>query len=180
MRTKILVVVFSAAILGAAVLVGSVAATTKGSEHGSRKDHLQGAGHGTHSGGARLAGASHGGRLLTTTLTGDQEVPGPGDPDGTGTAIITLNSGQGEVCFEISVSDITLPATAAHIHQAPAGEAGDIVVTLTPPDESGTSSGCVTGVDRALVKDIRKNPAGYYVNVHTSDFPSGAIRGQLG
>jgi hypothetical protein len=49
---------------------------------------------------------------------------------------------------------------------------------LTPPDESGTSSGCVEA-DRGLIKDIRKNPAGYYVNVHTTEFPGGAIRDQL-
>ncbi|MCA1850177.1 MAG: CHRD domain-containing protein, partial [Acidobacteria bacterium] len=41
-----------------------------------------------------------GGRRLTATLTGAAEVPGPGDPDGTGTAVITLNQGQNEVCFE--------------------------------------------------------------------------------
>ena len=122
---------------------------------------------------------SHGGAGLTAVMTGEQEVPGPGDPDGTGVAHITLNQGLGEVCWDITVSGITLPATAAHIHEAPAGIAGDIVVTLSPPDETGTASGCATDVDRSLIKDIRKNPSEYYVNVHTTDFPSGAIRGQL-
>jgi hypothetical protein len=126
-----------------------------------------------------LAGsASAGGRPLSTDLSGAEEVP-PADPDGTGFAHLTLNSGLGEVCWSITASDITLPATAAHIHEAPAGENGDIVVTLSPPDESGTASGC-TVADRALVKDIRKNPSDYYVNVHTTDYPGGAIRGQLG
>lgn len=120
-----------------------------------------------------------GGRTFTTALLGANEVPGPGDPDGSGTATITLNEGQQEVCFTITVSDITLPATGAHIHEAPAGVAGPIVVTLTPPDESGTSSGCVSGVDRGLIKDIRQNPEEYYVNVHTTDYPSGALREQL-
>lgn len=125
----------------------------------------------------RLAGSSAGGVTLTAALLGENEVP-PADPDGSGTAIVTLNSGQGVVCFEISVSNIALPATGAHIHLGEAGVNGDIVVPLTPPDESGTSSGCVEA-DRGLIKDIRKNPAGYYVNVHTTEFPSGAIRGQL-
>lgn len=123
--------------------------------------------------------ASAGGRTFSTTLSGANEVPGPGDPDGSGTAVITLNQGQGEVCFSITVSDLTLPATAAHIHEAPPGVAGPVVVTLSPPDETGSSSGCVSDVDKALIKDIRKSPAEYYVNVHTTDYPGGAIRGQL-
>ena len=114
---------------------------------------------------------------LTATLLGENEVP-PADPDGSGAAVVTLNSGQGVVCFEISVSNIALPATGAHIHEGAAGVNGGIVVSLTPPDESGTSSGCVEA-DRGLIKDIRKDPAGYYVNVHTTEYPSGAIRGQL-
>jgi hypothetical protein len=125
----------------------------------------------------RLAGSSTGGVALTAALLGQNEVP-PADPDGSGTAAVTLNSGQGVVCFEISASNIALPATGAHIHQGEAGVNGPIVVALTPPDESGTSSGCVDA-DRGLIKDIRKDPTGYYVNVHTTEFPSGAIRGQL-
>jgi CHRD domain len=42
------------------------------------------------------------GRPFATTLTGAAEVPGPGDPDASGTAFITLNQGQGEICFELS------------------------------------------------------------------------------
>ena len=131
---------------------------------------------------ALLAGvspvAARGGRPLSTALTGAAEVPGPGDPDGSGKATLTLNQGQGEICFKITVSNITLPATGAHIHEAPAGAAGSIVVFLTPPDASGSSSGCVS-VARALVKEIRKHPSGFYVNVHNANFPAGAVRGQL-
>jgi hypothetical protein len=116
------------------------------------------------------------GRRFSTTLTGAAEVPGPGDPDGSGTATVTLNQGQSEICFEITVSGIA-PATAAHIHVAPAGVAGPVVVPLTPPT-SGSSSGCVS-VDPGLIKAIRQNPSAYYVNVHNADFPAGAVRGQL-
>lgn len=125
----------------------------------------------------RLADADQGGRPLTATLTGDAEVPGPGDPDGTGSASVTLNQGQGTVCFELSVQDIA-PAFAAHIHVGEAGVAGPFVVTLAPPT-SGTSSGCVLDVDKDLIKAIRQNPEGYYVNVHNGDHPPGAVRGQL-
>ena|SRR5215207_2583824 len=123
--------------------------------------------------------AADGGRQFTTTLTGAAEVPGPGDPDASGTASITLNPGQGEVCFEITVSNITLPATGAHIHVGTVTEFGPVVVGLTPPDASGTSSGCVSA-DRDLIKAIIQNPENYYVNVHTLPlYGAGAVRGQL-
>ena len=120
--------------------------------------------------------AKHGGHKLSTTLTGAAEAPGPGDPDGSGSATIRLNHGQGQVCYSLTVSNIAT-ATAAHIHRGAPGVAGPIVVTLDAP-ASGSSSGCVSA-DRALVKDILKNPADYYVNVHNAEFPGGAVRGQL-
>ncbi|MDQ3671669.1 MAG: CHRD domain-containing protein [Actinomycetota bacterium] len=123
---------------------------------------------------AAVAGA--GGAPLSTTLTGAAEVPGPGDPDGSGTASLTLNPGQEEICYELTVSNIA-PATAAHIHEAPAGVAGSVVVGLVPPT-SGSSSACATA-DRELVLDILQNPSDYYVNVHNAPYPAGAVRGQL-
>ncbi len=133
---------------------------------------------------ARLDVADHGGRPLSTELTGAAEVP-PGDLDGSGTATITVNPGQEEVCWEIRVQGITLPATAAHIHVGAAGTAppNNVVVTLSPPvagldPTSGFSSGCTT-VERDLALAILKNPENYYVNVHNDDFPTGALRGQL-
>ena len=122
---------------------------------------------------------NRGGRPLSTMMTGAAERPGPGDPDGTGTATIRVTPGLGRVCFVLNVADITLPAAAAHIHIAPPTDPGPVVVTLVPPDASGTSQGCVS-TTRALVKAILKSPSAYYVNVHTSDYTGGAVRGQLG
>lgn len=119
-----------------------------------------------------------GGTLLTVGLTGAAEVPGPGDPDGTGTALFRLREGEGRICWSITVSNITLPAIGAHIHQGAAGVAGPVVVPLTPPDATGMSAGCVV-VPRALVSAILASPATFYANVHTTDFPAGAVRGQL-
>ena len=90
--------------------------------------------------------------------------------------MFTLNHGQGEVCFELTAENID-PATAAHIHVAPVGVPGPIVVPLTPPTD-GSSSGCVS-VDRELIKQLIQAPGEYYVNVHNPAFPAGAIRGQL-
>jgi hypothetical protein len=126
---------------------------------------------------ASTSTATAGGRPLSSDLTGAAEVPGPGDPDGTGVAEITVNPGLGVICYEITVADID-PATLAHIHFAPAGVAGPVVVNFSPPT-TGSSSGCAEDVDRAIAKNILKNPDQYYVNVHNAAFPSGAVRGQL-
>lgn len=121
---------------------------------------------------AQALPAAAGGRPLDATLTGAAEVPVTGDPDGSGSASVTLNQGLGEVCWDITFAGIAAPV-AAHIHVGEAGVPGPVVVPLN------TSSGCVDGVDKDLIKDIRQNPSDYYVNVHNADFPGGALRGQL-
>ena len=123
------------------------------------------------------AAGDRSGRPLSTGLTGAEEVPGPGDPDGSGTALLRVNPGRGTLCYRLSVQEIA-GATGAHLHEAPTGEAGPIVVPLQPPSD-GTSSGCVN-IGRALAHDIVRDPSDYYVNVHNAAFPKGALRGQLG
>lgn len=125
---------------------------------------------------AATVAAQSGGRPLGAMLTGSEEAPGPGDPDGSGVVSLTLNYGQGEICYWLSVEDIA-PATMAHIHIAPAGFPGPVVVPLAPPTD-GASSGCAE-VDRELIKAIMQSPEAYYVNVHNAEFPAGAVRGQL-
>ncbi len=123
------------------------------------------------------------GRPLSTTLTGAAEAPGPGDPDASGFASITLNQGQHEVCFDLNWENIDGTVTASHIHVAPPGTPGPVVVPLFVDQSfpgTGTASGCVAGVDEELIKAIRQDPAAYYVNIHSTVFPAGAIRGQLG
>ena len=148
-----------------ALAVGSTLVATASAQDGHGNGNGNGHGHGT--------------VVLTTTMTGAQEAPGPGDPHGIGTAVITLIPSTSQICWYLQVSNLSSPAIGAHIHVAPAGVPGPVVVSLTPPDASGTSQGCTT-VDPALIAAIIANPANYYVNVHTVDFPAGAIRGQLG
>jgi CHRD domain-containing protein len=102
-----------------------------------------------------------------------------GDLDSIGSATL-LFDGSTTVCFGLTVNNIVAP-TAAHIHRGLAGVNGPIVVTLVAPvnGNPGASSGCVTNVDSALSTEIRGNPGRFYINVHTSSFPNGALRGQL-
>jgi hypothetical protein len=126
---------------------------------------------------AAAAGAQEGGRPFTTSLTGAAEKPGPGDPDGAGTAEIRVNAGQNQVCYTITVSNIDA-ATMAHIHRGGVDVAGPVVVNFQAPT-GGSSNGCVE-VARDLAQEIIRSPAGFYVNVHNAAFPAGAVRGQLG
>lgn len=113
---------------------------------------------------------------LEATLSGAEEVPGPGDPDGGGSAEITIVDRTDNLCYELAVRNIE-PATAAHIHRGAPGVAGPPVVTLDAPTD-GESNGCLS-VASELVDEIEANPAGFYINVHTAPFPNGAVRGQL-
>jgi hypothetical protein len=142
---------------------------------------------------AAVGGGGGGGggnaRIVTfdISLSGAAEAPGPGDPDGTGVAQVNVfakGAGGRTICYAIAVDLITLPATAAHIHEGAAGVAGPVVVPLAPPQPfgsgtTGVSAGCITGLSSSLVRNIAQHPELYYVNVHTSDFPAGAVRGQL-
>src|SRR5436190_3469009 len=119
--------------------------------------------------------ASAGGRPLHADLSGANEVPAA-DPNGTGTADLTLNQGRGRICLDIETQNIATPILQ-HIHRGVAGTNGPIVVDFTSL-LAGGGDGCVSA-DRALVKAIRKNPQGYYFNVHSTEFPGGAVRGQL-
>jgi Rieske Fe-S protein len=126
------------------------------------------------------ASGDEGGVPFTVELTGEAEVtsagvPNQGDLDGGGTATVTVNPGQREVCWSIEVADVA-PIMMAHIHSAAATTTGPIVVPLNPYEGGCTE---VTEVSRALALDIVRNPSSYYVNVHNMDFPAGALRGQL-
>jgi hypothetical protein len=114
---------------------------------------------------------------MTIQLSGGAEVPGPGAADGSGTANLTIDHDKGEVCYEITVKGIQDP-TAAHIHAGASGTSGGVKVPFMKAAD-GTWKGCASA-DKALLIDIMQNPGNYYVNVHNTEFPNGAIRGQLG
>lgn len=114
---------------------------------------------------------------MTTGLSGAAEVPGPGAPNGAGTASITVDSARGQVCFSLTATGTDTP-TMAHIHKGAVGVAGPVIVALDPP-ASGSSSGCKPA-EPEVITALLATPTDYYVNVHTAAFPKGAMRGQLG
>ena len=120
-----------------------------------------------------------GGRPFTTVLLGSNEVPAAVNSDLTGTAKVTINLGQSELCWDLDYTT-SQHVIAAHIHHAPAGVAAPVIFGFFNPPASSVpvNSGCREG-DPALLRDIAMHPENYYVNVHTTTFPGGAGRGQL-
>lgn len=116
-----------------------------------------------------------GATILNADLRGAEEVPGPGAPEGAGTARLVLTP-DGRVCADLATTKID-PATAAHVHSGGKGVAGPVVIPLPTPKD-GRASDCVTG-DPAAVAKVVADPGNHYVNVHTAAQPNGAVRGQL-
>jgi hypothetical protein len=123
------------------------------------------------------AGPGNQNATLRVTMTGIQEVPGPGDADGTGTVEVRVSPHDGQICWDLYARGIDA-ATAAHVHRGEAGVAGPVVAMLTTPDAGGHSQGCAA-LDPGLAREIANQAHGFYVNVHNAAFPNGAIRGQL-
>jgi CHRD domain len=118
---------------------------------------------------------------LDAKLTGKTEVPGPGSKKGKGAITVAMKPTKKKVCFELEVSKLDT-ITDGHIHKGAEGVAGDIKVPLFVGQElegTGAYDGCVKNVKKKLIKKIIKRPENYYVNIHTVQFPDGAIRGQL-
>jgi hypothetical protein len=107
------------------------------------------------------------------TLTGAQEVPGPGDSNGRGEFSWSVDGTT--LCYLLSAKRIGT-AAAAHIHRAKVGVAGDVVVPLMAPNKA--SADCVT-ISSGLATALKTHPRRFYVNVHNVAHPTGAIRAQL-
>jgi hypothetical protein len=127
------------------------------------------------------------------TLSGDNEVP-PVVTDTSGTAIFHVNQDWTEIRFKLDVNDAdnVLGAAGAHLHCAPAGQNGGVVVFLAgsfPPGYDGdiqlrgtlNDSNIINpacGADIAELVDSML-AGNVYVNVHSTAVPSGVIRGQV-
>ncbi|HET8777067.1 MAG TPA: CHRD domain-containing protein [Candidatus Limnocylindria bacterium] len=115
---------------------------------------------------------------LTADLAGVTEGENPGNPDGSGSATITLDPETGDVCWDMTADGIGA-VTQSHIHTGGEGASGPVLIPLDVDGFDGTTEGCTSDVAAADIQMVLDNPAGFYVNLHTEDFPAGAIRGQL-
>jgi hypothetical protein len=133
----------------------------------------------------------------TATLAGDNEVPPTGSP-GTGMADFTLNGDM--LSISVTFSDLTAPATAAHIHCCGPIGVNEIVAVPFTPFPSATSGSFMATVDLTQVGTYNAafitqeggtvadaeagliaalNSGDTYSNIHDMNFPGGEIRGQI-
>ncbi len=116
-------------------------------------------------------------------------------PMNTGQEVIIVNTGASgsfeywidgsQLCYEMSVKNLSMAPFAAHIHPGPRQVAGPVAVPLmTPPAATSTVSECITANDAGIMTNaelaaIAADPGAFYVNVHTTNYQPGEIRGQL-
>ncbi|MFJ2770617.1 CHRD domain-containing protein [Streptomyces sp. NPDC087300] len=124
------------------------------------------------------------GGKLRALADGGQEVPGgdpakSGDPDGHSTTFLYPEGSR--VGYSLAWVNTGAPL-AAHLYEGVLGQNGDVRLPLfvSPvPKNIFAVSGSVDAPDAALLARLKKNPTGFYANLHTAKFPDGAVRGQL-
>lgn len=119
---------------------------------------------------------------LQAKLKGKNEVPGPGSQQGKGEIHVFVKPTQGKLCFNFEVSNLD-PLIEGHIHKGGPQDSGPVKVTLFQDtsglDGDGSYEGCVKNLKKKLLRKIAATPEKFYANIHTKDYPDGAVRGQL-
>ncbi|MCD6064608.1 MAG: hypothetical protein K0R82_2519, partial [Flavipsychrobacter sp.] len=116
--------------------------------------------------------------LFTAQMDAAQEVPSL-PLGGVGVTTLFISDDIDSACLETTVNGLTGPITAAHIHAGPVGVAGPVVLDLSPFITGNRIKATMTGltVNPTLLSNLLSGM--YYINVHTTAYPNGEVRGQL-
>ncbi|MBL9149015.1 MAG: CHRD domain-containing protein [Phycisphaerae bacterium] len=111
-------------------------------------------------------------------MLGANEIP-PADPNGTCIGVVNIDTGTNTISWDLAYTNLA-PLTTMHIHTGAAGVSGPVLFDMG----IATTGGAGTLIQSkpappATIAQILADPAGFYVNLHTSEFPAGAVRGQL-
>ncbi|MFC8431412.1 CHRD domain-containing protein [Streptomyces sp. NPDC057253] len=184
-RRKSLLVTAVAVATAGGVAAAVIPAFAAGS---ARADHTAHSGHAA--GGQEIvsrsvaASGGKGGTLLAASLRGANEVPVAGGPavgDKDGAALEFIKVKGDKVSVAVKWAGVARP-TALHIHEGARGVNGGIKVDFTDLLKSSrrhTVTGTVKVGDKALLARLKADPNAFYANLHTAEFPGGAVRGQL-
>ncbi|MDX3105472.1 CHRD domain-containing protein [Nonomuraea angiospora] len=119
---------------------------------------------------------------FAAVLLGRNEVPEAGKKvnDRNGLAAAKFRIKGDRLYYFVQWKKVAKP-TAFHIHRGKAGKNGPVVIDLLSNGtiRGNTSSGSVRVKDTSVLNGIKKNPKNWYANLHTSEFPDGAVRAQL-
>ena len=113
-------------------------------------------------------------KTFASTMTAEEETP-PGPAGATGTGKFSIDTAASTFCYEVTWSKETGEPNAGHIHRGKKGMAGPNIIDFQLPDKP---KDCVKA-DGKVLSEIAADPDGFYVNLHTGKYPTGAIRGQL-
>ncbi|MBI1746381.1 MAG: CHRD domain-containing protein [Acidobacteria bacterium] len=111
--------------------------------------------------------------LYMADISGAQETPDPIDTPAVGLAVLSLNAD--ETQLTVVVNGFNIDATASHIHRAPAGESGPVVFSIGTGYP--TPQVRVWAIPADMVEALKNGEL--YVNLHTTQYPGGEIRGQV-
>ena len=100
---------------------------------------------------------------------------------GTGSATLVLDDVANTLLVDLTYSGLGTPTTNAHIHCcAPPGMSAGVIIPFVPPFVTGATSGSMTNTFNITAAQVLQVESGdSYINIHTTNFPAGEIRGQI-
>lgn len=118
------------------------------------------------------------GETQYATLSARSLVGMSGAGTGMANAQISISREADQVCYDLRDEQNLGNVTAFMLHRGSAGANGPMLINF-PKSEDGEWKGCSSASSEVLENAIDRSPEQYYVMVHTTQYPNGAIRGQL-
>lgn len=111
------------------------------------------------------------------TLTGAEVVTSGGDPDGYATAQLSVSDALDQICYDVNNVRNLAPITSLTINRAVRGQVGPAIIRVTQANEGGWKN-CIKRSEWQE-QSFEYAPGAYYIQISTTQFPNGAIRGQF-
>ncbi|WP_160352119.1 CHRD domain-containing protein [Sphingorhabdus profundilacus] len=111
------------------------------------------------------------------SLSGREVVTSTGDRDGSAQAEVSIANTLDQICYDINKINNIADITSVSINRGLRGQTGPAVLTFSRANEGGWKN-CVKRSEW-LEDSLEWKPGNYYIQISTTEFPQGAIRGQL-